>query len=254
MKRFQHLFLSTLVVLTLASVETLAQEMQDVVYLKNGSIIRGMVIEQVPGKSLKIKTSDGSVFVYSMDEVERITKEETQGVMKTSSNDQYAPDRFVIGANPMGFIVGGVSWIGYEHYAGNNLTYQIRGDIWTYTDKEDDAGYHYLEDETGFGFGVSGRGYTLGAQPYSGLFGGFGLDAVFTSWKWEERYTTFGPLNTGSGSSFTLVVDAQVGFAIALSNVRIEPSLITGYFLVKQEKGGIAGVFVAPGVQIGVMF
>jgi hypothetical protein len=34
-----------------------------------------MVIEQVPGKSLKIKTNDGSVFVYTMDEVERITKE-----------------------------------------------------------------------------------------------------------------------------------------------------------------------------------
>ena len=44
-----------------------AQEMQDVVYLKNGSIIRGLVIEQVPGKSLKIKTRDGSVFVYTME-------------------------------------------------------------------------------------------------------------------------------------------------------------------------------------------
>lgn len=52
-----------------------AQETQDVVYLKNGSVIRGTVIEQVPGKSLKIKTSDGSVFVYTMDEVEKITKE-----------------------------------------------------------------------------------------------------------------------------------------------------------------------------------
>ena len=52
-----------------------AQEMQDVVYLKNGSIIRGLVIEQVPGKSLKIRTRDGSVFVYTMEEVERITKE-----------------------------------------------------------------------------------------------------------------------------------------------------------------------------------
>ena len=48
-----------------------AQETQDVVYLKNGSVIRGTVIEQVPGKSLKIKTSDGSVFVYTMDEVEK---------------------------------------------------------------------------------------------------------------------------------------------------------------------------------------
>lgn len=51
-------------------------EMEDVVYLKNGSIIRGMILEQVPGESLKIQTRDGSVFVFQMDEVARIVKEE----------------------------------------------------------------------------------------------------------------------------------------------------------------------------------
>lgn len=35
----------------------------DVVYLKNGSIIRGMIIEQIPNVSLKIQTKDGSIFV-----------------------------------------------------------------------------------------------------------------------------------------------------------------------------------------------
>ena len=47
----------------------------DVVYLKNGSIIKGMIIEQTPNVSLKIQTRDGSVFVYKMDEVEKMTKE-----------------------------------------------------------------------------------------------------------------------------------------------------------------------------------
>ena len=61
---------------------------QDVVYLKNGSIIRGMIIEQVPNQSLKIQTADGSVFVYEMDEVEKITKEEAieqKGKSKSTS-------------------------------------------------------------------------------------------------------------------------------------------------------------------------
>ncbi|MDR0976593.1 MAG: hypothetical protein LBL78_02405 [Prevotellaceae bacterium] len=49
--------------------------MQDVVYLKNGSIIKGIVLEQVPGQSLKIKTRDGSIFVYNMSDVTRIVKE-----------------------------------------------------------------------------------------------------------------------------------------------------------------------------------
>ncbi len=51
------------------------QDLIDVVYLKNGSIIRGIIIEQVPNVSLKIQTSDGSIFFYKMDEIEKITKE-----------------------------------------------------------------------------------------------------------------------------------------------------------------------------------
>ena len=50
----------------------------DVVYLKNGSIIRGVIIEQVPNQSLKIQTQDKSVFVYRYEEIEKITKELTQ--------------------------------------------------------------------------------------------------------------------------------------------------------------------------------
>lgn len=50
-------------------------EYQDVVYLKNGSIIRGMIIEQIPGISLKLETRDGNVFVYKMEEIEKMTKE-----------------------------------------------------------------------------------------------------------------------------------------------------------------------------------
>jgi hypothetical protein len=49
---------------------------EDVVYLKNGSIIHGIIIEQVPGVSLKIKNHYNDVFFYKIDEVEKITKEE----------------------------------------------------------------------------------------------------------------------------------------------------------------------------------
>lgn len=52
---------------------------QDVVYLKNGSIIRGVIIEQVPNKSIKIETADRNVFVYQMDEIEKMTKEPNNG-------------------------------------------------------------------------------------------------------------------------------------------------------------------------------
>ena len=53
----------------------LCEEYRDVVYLKNGSIIKGTIIEQIPNESLKIKTLDGSIFVYEMDEISKISKE-----------------------------------------------------------------------------------------------------------------------------------------------------------------------------------
>ncbi|MDE6270918.1 MAG: hypothetical protein K2M12_08730, partial [Muribaculaceae bacterium] len=56
---------------------------KEVVYLKNGSILKGDIIEEVPGVSLKLKTSDGNVFVYSMDEIQRIEK----NVQTTSSSN-----------------------------------------------------------------------------------------------------------------------------------------------------------------------
>lgn len=52
-----------------------AQQYQDVVYLKNGSIIHGLITEQIPNKSLKIVTPDGSIFMCDMTDVEKILKE-----------------------------------------------------------------------------------------------------------------------------------------------------------------------------------
>lgn len=47
----------------------------DIVYLKNGSVIKCTILEQIVGETIKIETSDGSIFVYKMEEVLKITKE-----------------------------------------------------------------------------------------------------------------------------------------------------------------------------------
>lgn len=59
----------------LSATTLMAQSTTETVHLKNGGLVRGTIIEQVPGQSLKIQTKDGNVFVYKMDEVERITKD-----------------------------------------------------------------------------------------------------------------------------------------------------------------------------------
>ena len=47
----------------------------EVVYLKNGSVIRGIILEQIPNVQLKIETADGNIFIFKMEEVEKIAKE-----------------------------------------------------------------------------------------------------------------------------------------------------------------------------------
>lgn len=51
------------------------EQLLDVVYLKNGSIIKGTILEQIPSVSLKIKTKDENVLVFKMEEIEKIVKE-----------------------------------------------------------------------------------------------------------------------------------------------------------------------------------
>jgi len=68
-----------LLVLTLFfSFVAFSQDVQyeDVVYLKNGSVIRGMIIEQIPNQTITIQTADRNLFVFEVEQIEKITKEE----------------------------------------------------------------------------------------------------------------------------------------------------------------------------------
>ena len=58
--------------------------MNEVVYLKNGGILRGVIIEQVPNTSLKVQMRDKSIIACRYDEVERITKENIYSTDKTT--------------------------------------------------------------------------------------------------------------------------------------------------------------------------
>lgn len=55
------------------SLQLSAQKKRDILYLKNGSIIHGKLIE-VSDSLFKIQTSDGSLFVFSSQEVEKFIR------------------------------------------------------------------------------------------------------------------------------------------------------------------------------------
>ena len=51
---------------------------KEVVYLKNGSIIKGDIVEIIPNKTLTVETADGSTFVCNYDEIDKITREKAE--------------------------------------------------------------------------------------------------------------------------------------------------------------------------------
>lgn len=69
--------LSTFLIMGIIGNASAQNQYEDVVYLKNGSIIHGIIIEQTPNESIKIKTDNNNIFVYKMDEIQKMAKEET---------------------------------------------------------------------------------------------------------------------------------------------------------------------------------
>ena len=58
--------------IVMASASVMAK---DVLYLKNGSVIKGEILEFNMGGNVKIQTSDGSLLVYETDQVDKLEKE-----------------------------------------------------------------------------------------------------------------------------------------------------------------------------------
>jgi hypothetical protein len=96
--------LPLIILLLIISLQLNAQKAKDILYLKNGSIIYGKLVE-VSESQYKIQTSDGSIFVYPAAEVEKFIKEST-GVAERKETGLGAglEGGFLIGAQNSEFV------------------------------------------------------------------------------------------------------------------------------------------------------
>lgn len=125
------------------------------VHLKNGSIIKGVVTEQIPNQQVTIRTADGSTFVYSMDEISKITKEEEPSKSPFKlSNKEYdlKGSRFLVG---FGYWAGG--------YKGPELYFTYGYQFNRYLFAGGGTGIHYMTDYSTVSIPVFAdvRGYLL---------------------------------------------------------------------------------------------
>ncbi len=93
-------------------ISAVAQRYSDVVFLKNGSVIRGTITEQIPNSSLKIVTSDGSVLHCELDDVEKISKEPTKSNFNKRNNGSASGYRSYINA---GYTVSTNNMVSEDH-------------------------------------------------------------------------------------------------------------------------------------------
>lgn len=63
-----------MIMLTISAIGLLAQRTKDVIYLKNGSIIYGKLLE-ISDNRYKMQTADGSIFTFDSNEIDKFTKE-----------------------------------------------------------------------------------------------------------------------------------------------------------------------------------
>jgi len=97
-----YLLISIILIFNIYSLS--AQKTQDVLYLKNGSIIYGNLIEIVSDQ-YKIKTSDGSIFNFSADEVEKFMKEVPSQSNRKNSGGVFALEAgLLIGAQESEYV------------------------------------------------------------------------------------------------------------------------------------------------------
>lgn len=56
----------------------------DILYLNNGGVVKGVIIEQIPNVSIKIETQNGSVMIFKMEEIKKIVKEKVGSEKKAA--------------------------------------------------------------------------------------------------------------------------------------------------------------------------
>jgi hypothetical protein len=52
-----------------------SNELREVVYLKNGSVLKGNITEWIPNESITLQLADGSVFLCKITEIEKVKRE-----------------------------------------------------------------------------------------------------------------------------------------------------------------------------------
>ena len=142
---------------------SIAQSYQEVVYLTDGSMIKGIIIEQVPDDYLKIETVNGKVYTIDMYDVEKITKERPGTQTRTQSSGRRVYNNGWVQESSRRQNNGRVQSRNQYNYAGTSYRNKQ-----SYYEEEDDNysenDYYYFPNKGYKGFIDIGYSYGTGSR------------------------------------------------------------------------------------------
>ena len=137
---------------------------EDVLYLKNGSVIRGKITDQLTTGKLKIELSGGSVFVFATADIDSIRKESAIGTsIKEIKRNYFRRDRGFRNMTELAIIYG----VNFKNNPNANYYYNTNSD---------DIGLS-LQTINGYQF-----------WPYLFVGGGVGIDRFIT---YQQTFSPF---------------------------------------------------------------
>lgn len=214
--------------LFLFSTTCLAQSQKSaVIYLKNGSIIHGTIINQMPDSIVKIETKDSNVFVYKYSEIEKINSVSPH-LNHPSSNVN----------------VDTIKWSGFFDRTQTQYGYNTSN-----TDK----GYSFIGLQTILGY-QHNKSYSIG--------GGMGINNL-TDWHEYDGIVLVsmflnGRVNLSNSPKVRIYIDCSLGYNFGLNIRNNEYSIYgetgSGYGQMAEvsTNSSVGGLLINP--QIGCSF
>ena len=237
------------------------QDYIDVIYLENGSIIKGTIVNKDTSypDQIMIETSDGSIFVYEMSEVVTISQIMVEDSIPKKEEKNNPPENSfknqkLWSSNFTGLLIGGVSSLTWEEYSNNKSVEFTRYNLWTYRNPDFYCDIYYDDCEhyqIGLGSGTGIKRYFSNTKPFSGLSLSFSADYVFIYN--HEIYSDYWGEDDFSQVSLAFALTGGFGISIPIKKVRLEPLISIGYVLIIDEEEVTHGFLATPQINIGFL-
>ena len=227
---FIRYFFSIVSFLACIAIPAASQQGSDVIYLKDGEIIKGVILTESPGVNLQIRAMNNNILTLDYSVIDRIVyaaaSNQSTADQNAPSNIQYQPannNYVAVGNNPVtaSSSILGKSYLSvgineyYYHYS-EDWSPQLIGQPYTGTPQS-------IEYGSTTQIHIEGRYYLAPKTPYYGgfVFGyGSGTHNYLGSWSNDsgQDTVTFYPLSFTKTNAFT-TISAFVGPYFPYGNV-----------------------------------